>query len=90
MAIDTASAMINWVVDGNLVENFTIAVLKDSKENINLKGNIILGATQLSSKFWRVFSNKLTNHNIFSDFPPLSIMEKRTNGDEICLEEGVR
>ena len=88
MAIDTYSGMIQWVVDGNLVENFVIELLKDSKTNINLKGKIILGAIETSSGFWRVYSNKLTNLNIFSGLLPVPDMQQRTKGDDICLKEG--
>ena len=61
MAIDTVSGMINWVVDGDLVANKTIAVLKDSDTSFKLNAKIILGAFQTPSKEWQVYSNKLTN-----------------------------
>ena len=88
MAVDTVSGMIQWVVDGNLVENRTVDVLKDSKLPKDLNGKIILGATQLQTKKWWVFSNKLTNLNIFASLLPPSVMQRRTKGDDICLEEG--
>ena len=40
------------------------------------------------SKSWWVFSNKLTNLNIFSGLLPLVSMQKRTKDDQVCLEEG--
>ena len=88
MAVDTVSGRIHWIVDGNLVENNTIAVLKDSERPLNLKGKIILGARHVQNKSWKVYSNKLTNLNVFSSMLPLSVMQKRTNGDEVCFEEG--
>ena len=88
MAVDTVSGMIQWVVDGKLVDNRTLGVLKDSKLPKDLNGKIILGATQLQTKQWWVFSNKLTNLNIFASLLPLSVMQRRTKGDDICLEEG--
>ena len=88
MAINTTSGKINWVVDGNLVENNTFPELKDSKIHINLNGKIILGAVQSPTKSWWVFSNKLTNLNIFVGLLSLPVMRKRTRGDEICFEEG--
>ena len=88
MAIDAVSGMINWVVEGTLVENNTIDVLKDSKMPTNLKGKIILGAFQTQTKSWRVYSNKLTNLNIFYGLLPLPDMQKRTKGEKGCFEEG--
>ena len=88
MAIDTVSGMIQWVVDGNLVENNTIAVLKDAKLPINLNGKMILGASQTSTKSWWVMSNKLTNLNIFSYLLPLEVMRRRTMRGKVCLDEG--
>ena len=64
LAIDTVSGMIQWVVDGKLIENNTIPALTAAVP-INLNGKIILGAMP-SSKYWWVFSNKVTNLNIFS------------------------
>ena len=88
MAIDTVSGMINWVIDGNLIENNTIPVLKGSKTHVNLNRKIILGAYQEPTKSWQVFSNKLTNLNIFSGILSLPVMQRRTRGEEFCLEEG--
>ena len=89
MAIDSSTGMIQWVVNGNLVENSTIDILQGDKIPPNLSGNVILGAYQTSStKSWMVFSNKLTNLNIFYGLLPLAVMQKRTKGDETCLEEG--
>ena len=82
MAIDTISGVIQWVVDGNPVENNSISALKDFKTNLN--GMIILGAWQSPTKSWFVFSNKLTNLNIFYGLLPQSAMMTRTNGDHIC------
>ena len=56
MAIDTVSGMIQWVVEGELVENNTIVVMKDYERPNNLKGKIILGAYQMPTKSWWVFS----------------------------------
>ena len=86
LAIDTVSDMIQWVVDGKLIENNTIPELTDAVP-INLNGKIILGAVPMSKSWW-VFSNKLTNLNIFSGLLPLVSMQKRTKDDQVCLEEG--
>ena len=66
MAIDTVSGMINWVVDGKLIESNTNDILKNSTISKNLSGKIILGAVQLPTRSWFVLSNKLTNLNVFS------------------------
>ena len=69
MAVNTVSGMIQWVVDGNLVENRTMDVLKDSKLPKDLNGKLILGAYQFTTNKWWVFSNKLTNlNNTYLDF----------------------
>ena len=86
MAINTVSGMIQWVVEGELVENNTIVM--DYKRPKNLKGKIILGAYQMPTKSWWVFSNKLTNLNIFSGLLSLPVLQRRTKGDEVCLGEG--
>ena len=88
MAIHTVSGIIQWVVDGSLVENNTIDALKGPKVPIDLNGRIILGARKVSKKSWYVLSNKLTNLNIFSCLLLLELMQRRTNGEDICLEEG--
>ena len=88
MAIDTFSGMIQWVVDGNLVQNKTVIAPKDFTIPNNLNGKIILGAYQTQVKLWWVLSGKLTNLNIFSGLLPLPVLQKRTNGDSSCLEEG--
>ena len=89
MAIDTVSGTIQWVVDGNLVENNTnVALLKDSTRPSDLNGKLILGAYQLATKSWWVMSNKLTNMNIFSSLLSVAVMQKRTRGDGFCFTEG--
>ena len=88
LAIDSISGMINWVVDGNLVENTTSAALNVSIKPKNLKGKIILGTWLYPTNMWQIFSNKLTNLNVFSGMLSLPVMQKRTKGDEVCLEEG--
>ena len=81
--------MIQWVVDGNLVENNTnVALLKDSTRPSDLNGKLILGAYQLATKSWWVMSNKLTNMNIFSSLLSVAVMQKRTRGDGLCFKEG--
>ena len=88
MAINVTSTMIQWVVDGRLVENSTIDVLKNSSNMpTDLSGKIFLGAWQYPTESWLVFSNKFTNLNIFSSVLPLAAMEKRTKGGA-CFEEG--
>ena len=88
MAVDSTSGMVQWVVDGILVENRTFDNLRVSKIPTNLSGKIILGAYQSPIKSWQVFSNKLTNLNIFSSLLPLPEMQRKTKGEEVCLEEG--
>ena len=44
MAINTESGLVQWVVDGTLVENNTIDEIKDPKNRTTtLVGKIILG-----------------------------------------------
>ena len=54
----------------------------------SLKGKIILGTWLYPTNMWQIFSKKLTNLNVFSGMLPLPLMQKRTKGDEVCLEEG--
>ena len=88
MAVDSTSGMVQWVVDGILVENRTFDNLRVSKIPTNLSGKIVLGAYLSPIKSWQVFSNKLTNLNIFSSLLPLPEMQRKTKGEEVCLEEG--
>ena len=87
LSIDSNSGNVQWVEDGNLVENRTIETLMGSRVPDNLTGKIIFGAFQLGTD-WMVFSNKVANLNIFSSLLPLAVMQERTKGDDVCLEDG--
>ena len=69
MAVNSESGLLQWVVDGTLVENATVAHVKDTKNKpTDLTGKIVLGGWQRSgSKKWKSWmSNKVANLNIFS------------------------
>ena len=87
IALNTASGLVQWVVDGILMENNTLADIKDSKNlPTDLTGKIILGAWQWASK-WAAYRSEVTNLNIFSSALQIELMQQYTNGGQ-CVEEG--
>ena len=67
MAINTESGLLQWVVNGLLVENSTFEELKDAKMfPTDLSRKIILGASQSPNGAWWSVSNKVADLNIFA------------------------
>ena len=87
MAVNSTSGIVKWVVNGNLVDNSTNDIFKDSKISAKLSHNLILGAYQLPSKSWQVYSNKVTNINVFTNMLSVPIMQIMTKDGDFC-EEG--
>ena len=82
-AVNTESGLLQWVVDGILVENSIFAQITDSsKIPTDLIGKIVLGAAQhwTTSKWGFVKSNQVTNLNIFSTALPMEVMTQITKG----------
>ena len=80
LAISSLSGQVQWVIDGRIVENTTLEVLKEVSQNIpkNLTGNLILGAGKFASG-WFSIGNKVTGLNIFSSILSLDEMVKMTH-----------
>ena len=92
MAIDSESGLLQWVVDGVLVHNATLELLRNNSANKpkDLTGKIVLGAFQSgSSKKWQDtwLSNQVANLNIFSSILTIKEMHENTKGDK-CGSEG--
>ena len=69
MAVNSESGLLQWVVDGTLVENTTVAHFRDAKNKpSDLTGRIVLGGWQNErTQKWILWtSNQVTNLNIFS------------------------
>ena len=92
MAIDSDSGFLQWVVDGVLVHNATLELLRNNSANkpTDLTGKIVLGAFQNSgTKTWIDvwLSNQVSNLNIFSRFLTLEEIKKEyTKGGRCCSE----
>ena len=90
MAINSDSGLLQWVVDGILVEDTTVDVLRDTKANmpLDLTGKIVLGAYQsVSTKKWRNFwPNQVTNLNIFSTALEIEAMVENTKSTKCILD----
>ena len=89
MAVNSESGLLQWVVDGTLVENATVAHVRETKNKpSDLTGKIVLGAWQGSgSKRWETMSNRVTNLNIFSTALTIGEMQEHTMGGN-CTFEG--
>ena len=90
MAVNSESGLLQWVVDGTLVENATVTHVKDNPNKpTDLTGTIILGARQeCASKSWNSWtSNQVTNLNIFSTALTIGRMQQHTMGGN-CIPEG--
>ena len=92
MAVDSDSGFLQWVVDGTLVENASLELLRNNSANkpTDLTGKIVLGAFQWAgSKEWIDYwlSNQVSNLNIFSRFLSVEEMKENTKGDK-CSSEG--
>ena len=82
VSINSEKGLLQWVVDGTLVENATLDLLIRNAKNkpTNLSGRIVLGAWQFTaSKKWAPFlSNQVTNLNIFSSALTIGEMQRNT------------
>ena len=89
IAVNTESGLLQWVVDGALVENATVAQVKDSKNKpSDLTGKIVLGTWQWNgSKKWETTSNRVTNLNVYSTALTAGEMQQHTIGGS-CIPEG--
>ena len=90
-AVNTKSGLLQWVVDGVLVENNIFAQIKDSsKIPTDISGKIVLGAAQhwTTSKWGFVKSNQVTNLNVFSTALPIEVMTQITRGGGSCDMKG--
>ena len=87
LSFDSELGRFQWVVDGILVENDTIAGFENKPTN--LTGMIVLGAWQDgASKKWKSWtSNQVTNLNIFSTALTVEKMQQNTKMGE-CSEKG--
>ena len=66
MAVNSETGLLQWVVDGTLVENTTVPQVKDIKNKpTDLSGKIVLGVTQKSGGWESRISNQVTNLNIY-------------------------
>ena len=88
MAINTESGLLQWVVNGLLVENSTLEELKDAKMfPTDLSRKIILGASQSPNGAWWALSNKVADLNIFAGALSPHSMQMQTKAGG-CLEDG--
>ena len=90
MAVNSETGLLQWVVDGTLVENVIVDQVKDRKNMpSDISGKIVLGAWQWSgSKKWQArTTNQVTNLNIFSTALTISDMQEITLGRN-CNREG--
>ena len=91
ISLDSLSGLVQWVVDGILVNNSTLAEIQDDRNfPTNLTGKIILGASAGTSfPNWKAVSNMVTNLNIFSSAlqVQVEIMRDYTKGGR-CVAEG--
>ena len=88
LAVSTESGLVQWVVDGHIVEDETKEVLKESSEDspTNLSGKILLGA-DYGPQGWKAMSHKTTSVNIFSSALSIKKMQSIT-GAKGCGDEG--
>ena len=87
MAVNTASGLINWVVDGTLVMTTMSEEVKRTKSRPrDLSKRLVLGTRSIGG-VWFAPSHKVTNVNIFSSALSIERM-KRMTGGERCVEEG--
>ena len=86
MAVNSESGLLQWVVNGTLVENATFSHVKESNNMpTDLTGRIVLGAGQIRK--WSMLSNRVTNLNIFTTDLTIEEMQKNTMQGR-CAPEG--
>ena len=87
LALNTLSGMVQWVAQGELVDNSTFPGITNNVP-IDLSGKLILGSyyrTDISK--WLQSSNKLTKLEIFSSALAVEKMIEYTVG-EGCADDG--
>ena len=85
VAVNSASGLLQWVVDGVLVENAIVSHLKDVENKpLDLAGKVVIGVWQdTGARQWRSdswTSNQVTNLNIFSTTLTIEEMKQITFG----------
>ena len=87
LAVQTDSGLLQWVVDGHVIEDGIFEGIKDSAgKETNLTGRILLGRTKWPSSGWAEFSNKVAALNIFSSAFSVKEMLEMTMGE--CGKDG--
>ena len=89
VAINAETGLLQWVVDGILVENYTVPQIKDNKNKpTNLRGHIAVGAYQNppTSKWMMLNYQALTNMNIFSRALTIDEMVENTKENNCNME----
>ena len=89
MAVNSESGLLQWVVDGTLVENATNPLLRNTKNKpTDLTGKLVLGVWQsYATKKWELRGNQVANLNIFSTALSIGEMKQHTVGGK-CPPEG--
>ena len=88
MAVDTGSGLVQWVLDGTLVESKVIGeMINSTNVPTDLTGRLVFGAVEYAAGSWMMISNKVANVNVFSSALNVEEMQKRTQGGE-CASEG--
>ena len=88
LAVNSETGLLQWVVDGILVENATVPQVKDTQNKpTDLSGKIVLGVTQKSGGWESRISNQVTNLNIFSTALTIGEMQQITLGGD-CSPDG--
>ena len=91
LAVSSQTGHLQWVIDGSVVENTTIDVLKEMANIMpkNLTGKLLLGAFK-SPSGWFSRGNKVTGLNIFSSTLPAETMVRLTqkSSSNHCNEKG--
>ena len=83
MSVHSESGLLQWVVDGILVKNSTVPLLKDViNKPTDLSGKIVLGVWQeQSNKRWSTWTgNQVANLNLFSTTLAIEKMKQFTMG----------
>ena len=87
LAVQTDSGRLQWVVDGQVIEDGIFEGIKDiAGKDANLTGRILLGRTKWPSYGWAEFSDKVAALNIFSSAFSIKEMVKMKMGE--CGKEG--
>ena len=90
LAFTLDSGLVQWVVNGQLIEDIVVAKLQALAPNRprDLTGRLLLGAYKHPAG-WQLCSNKVTNLNVYSSALSISKMKSLTTaGSSSCGEEG--